>query len=90
MTGQNYFVLYSPLIYIIILVTNKGFIKKQLLLKFINEDLGCNLNSEMDQRNFNILSNYVQGLKIVYMIPNQPNSKRTFKAVGLLESATKF
>jgi len=50
----------------------------------------CDLNSEMDNRSYNTLSNYVKGLKIDFMVPNQPNTKRSYKVVGLLDSANKF
>jgi len=71
-------------------VAHKGFPKYQLLLEFIKNEMNCDLNSEMDLRNFNALSNYVKGLKIDFMVPNQPNTKRSYKVVGLLDSASKF
>jgi len=74
----------------IILVAHKGFPKHQPLLDFIKNELNCNLNSEMDQRSFNALSAYVKGLKIDFMVPNQPNTKRSYKVVGLLDTASNF
>lgn len=44
----------------------------------------------MDYRGLNLLSSYVKGLKVDFMIPKQPNTKRSYKVVGLLDSADKF
>lgn len=78
------------ILYTLILVSYKRFLKYQSLIEYIEKNLGCDLNSEMDPGKFNILSNYVKGLKIDYVIPNERNSKRIFKANGLLESAAEF
>lgn len=72
------------------LVVHKGFPKHQLLTLYIQNELNCSLGTELDFKTRNVLSNYIKGLKVDFMIPNQPNSKRTFKVVGLLDSATKF
>jgi len=74
----------------IISVAHKGFPKFQLLTDFIAKDLNCNINVEMDQRSQNALSNYVKGLKIDFLVPNQPNTKRSYKVVGLLDTASRF
>lgn len=44
----------------------------------------------MDNKSLNVLLFYVKGLKIDFMIPNQPNTKRSYKVVGLLDTAVKF
>lgn len=46
--------------------------------------------SEMDSRNLAALSNYIKGLKVDFLVPNQPNTKRSYKVIGLLESAANF
>lgn len=74
----------------IILVAHKGFPKYQPLINFITNELNSNLNSEMDQKNYNALASYVKGLKIDFTVPNQPNTKRSYKVVGLLDSASRF
>lgn len=74
----------------IILVAHKGFPKHQLLLDYIKNELNCDPKSEMDQRSFNALSTYVKGLKIDFIVPNQPNTKRSYKVVGLLDTASRF
>lgn len=74
----------------VILVAHKGFPKYQPLLDFIRNEMNYDLNAEMDQRGFNTLLNYVKGLKIDFMVPNQPNTKRSYKVVGLLDTAARF
>lgn len=71
-------------------VAHKGFPKHQPLINYISNELGCDLNSPMDNWSFNTLSTYVKGLKIDFMVPNQPNTKRSYKVVGLLDTAAKF
>ncbi|CAH1737621.1 unnamed protein product [Aphis gossypii] len=71
-------------------VAHKGFPKHQPLINYISNELGCDLNSPMDNWSFNALSTYVKGLKIDFMVPNQPNTKRSYKVVGLLDTAAKF
>jgi len=72
-------------------VAHKGFPKHQPLIDYIFNELQCNdLTREMDMRSFNTLSTYVKGLKIDFMVPNQPNTKRSYKVVGLLDTAAKF
>jgi len=71
-------------------VAHKGFPKHQLLTLYIANEMRCSLDSEMDNRNLNALSSYVKGLKVDFMIPNQPNTKRTYKVNGLLENAANF
>jgi len=71
-------------------VAHKGFPKHQLLTSYIQNDMRCNLNDEMNAWQINTLTTYIKGLKIEFLIPNQPNTKRTYKVVGLLDSAEKF
>ncbi|KAF0766388.1 protein argonaute-2-like [Aphis craccivora] len=71
-------------------VAYKGFPKQQPLISYITNDLQVNPNSEMDRKNINRLLNSVKGLKIEFMIPMQPNTKRVLKVVGILDSASKF
>ncbi|XP_026820735.1 protein argonaute-2-like [Rhopalosiphum maidis] len=76
--------------YLNIDVAHKGFPKHQPLINYITIELQCDLTKEMDMRSFNTLSTYVKGLKIDFMVPNQPNTKRSYKVVGLLDTAAKF
>lgn len=76
--------------YLNIDVAHKGFPKHQSLINYITNDMRCDPNSELDRYQFNTLLNYVKGLKIDFMIPNQPNTKRSYKVVGLLDTANKF
>lgn len=71
-------------------VAHKGFPKHQLLTSYIQNELNCRLDAELDYRAQNTLASYVKGLKIDFMVPNQPNTKRSYKVVGILESASKF
>lgn len=71
-------------------MAHKGFPKHQPLTHYITNELNCDLNSEMYPDSQNKLSSYVKGLKVDFMVPNQPNTKRTYKVVGLLDTATKF
>jgi len=73
-----------------VLVAHKGFPKHQPLVAYITDELKCNLNSQLDNRSLNALESYVKGLKVDFVIPNQPNSKRSFKVVGLLDTAERF
>jgi len=73
----------------IILVAHKGFAKHQPLITYIKSELRCDLNSEMDHKNINKLLCYIKGLKVEFMIPMQIHTKRIFKVVGLLDSASK-
>ncbi|XP_016662198.1 protein argonaute-2 isoform X1 [Acyrthosiphon pisum] len=76
--------------YLNIDVAHKGFPKYQPLINFITNEMNCDLNSEMDQRSYNTLASYVKGLKIDFTVPNQPNTKRSYKVVGLLDTASRF
>lgn len=71
-------------------VAHKGFPKHQPLTMFIQNELDCRLEAELDSKNLNMLSNYVKGLKVDFLVPNQPNTKRSYKVVGLLDTASKF
>ncbi|VVC37415.1 Argonaute linker 2 domain,Ribonuclease H-like domain,PAZ domain,Piwi domain,Argonaute, linker 1 [Cinara cedri] len=71
-------------------LTHKAFPLHQPLTSYIENELHRGLNTELDYRSRNTLANYVKGLKIDFMIPNQPNTKRSFKVIGLLENASKF
>lgn len=71
-------------------MAHKGFPKHQPLTSFIQKELDCSLESELDPRTLNALSNYVKGLKVDFLVPNQPNTKRSYKVVGLLDTASKF
>jgi hypothetical protein len=71
-------------------VANKGFPKYQPLVEYIRNDLRYSLDSEMDRYGLNSLATYVKGLKVDFMIPNQPNTKRSYRVVGLFDSAAKF
>lgn len=71
-------------------MSHKGFPKHQPLTEYISNEMRCDLNREMDNRALNDLSNYVKGLKVDFLIPNQPNSKRSYKVAGLLDTAAKF
>lgn len=71
-------------------MAHKGFPKYQPLTSYISEDMRCNLNAEMDRRDINTLTSYVKGLKVDFLVPNQPNTKRSFKVVGLLGTASKY
>lgn len=44
----------------------------------------------MDNRGLNSLGTYVKGLKVDFLIPGQPNTKRSYKVAGLLDTAAKF
>jgi len=76
--------------YLNIDVAHKGFPKHQPLINYITNELQCDPTKEMDMWKFNALSTYVKGLKIDFMVPNQPNTKRSYKVVGLLDTAAKF
>ncbi|XP_050538341.1 protein argonaute-2-like isoform X4 [Daktulosphaira vitifoliae] len=84
----------SPVIgwkpYLNIDVAHKGFPKYQKLTEYIYYDLKCNLNTEMDSRNLKNLASYVKGLKVDFLIPNQPNTRRSFKVNNLFDTAAKF
>lgn len=71
-------------------MANKGFPKYQPLVEYIKNDLRCSLDSEMDRYSSNTLATYVKGLKVDFMVPNQPNTKRSYRVVGLLDSAANF
>jgi hypothetical protein len=72
-------------------VAHKGFPKHQPLINYITNELKCtDLTKEMNMRDFNTLSTYVKGLKIDFMVPNLPNTKRSYKVIGLLDTAAKF
>lgn len=68
----------------------RRFPKNQLLTSYIENDLKCRLDTELDYGSKNKLSNYIKGLKVEYSIPNRPSSKRILKVAGLLDSAAKF
>jgi len=57
---------------------------------YIVDDLRCNLHSQLDSRSLDTLAKYVKGLKVSFMIPNQPHSKRSLKVNGLLDTADRF
>ncbi|XP_050439319.1 protein argonaute-2-like [Adelges cooleyi] len=84
----------SPVIgwkpYLNIDVAHKGFPKNQKLTDYIYKDLQLNLNSEMDNKSLSNLTSYVKGLKVDFQIPNQLNTRRTYRVNNLFESATKF
>lgn len=71
-------------------MAHKGFPKYQPLIMYIKNELKSSLNLELDHRAHLSLLNYVKGLKVDYIIPNQPNSKRSYKVIGLLDTAAKF
>lgn len=54
------------------------------------DEFRCNLNSALDMRSTNALSAYVKGLKVDFIVPNMPNTKRSYKVVGLLDTAANF
>lgn len=60
------------------------------MISYITNELHCDVNKEMDNRSLNALLCYVKGLKIDFMIPNQPNTKRSYNVVGVLDTAVKF
>ncbi|CAH1731514.1 unnamed protein product [Aphis gossypii] len=76
--------------YLNIDVVHKGFPKHQPLISYITNDLRCDPKTEMDSQNINTLLNYVKGLKVEFMVPMQPNTKRLHKVVGIFDSASKF
>ncbi|KAG7199076.1 hypothetical protein KM043_017975 [Ampulex compressa] len=47
----------------------------------------ANLNLELVERNSEKIAKYLKGLKVQYMIPNIPTSKRTHRVNGLVECA---
>lgn len=53
------------------------------LVTYISNTLKCNLTSKMDEISKFKLSNYTNGLKITYMIPDQPHTLREFKLIGI-------
>jgi len=71
-------------------VTNKICPKHQSLIDYIAVELNCDLNVEMDQKSIIKFANYVEGLKVRFEVPNQPNTKRSYKVKGLLSSALTF
>lgn len=71
-------------------MAHKGFPKHQPLLAYISNEMRCDVNSEMDGRSLQELSSYVKGLKVDFMVPNQPNTKRSYRVVGLLDTAARF
>lgn len=71
-------------------MTNKRCPKHQPLIDYIAEELHCDLNPEMDQKSIIKFANYVEGLKVHFEVPNQPNTKRLYKVKGLLSSALTF
>lgn len=71
-------------------MAHKGFPKHQPLLAYITNEMRCDLNSEMDGWKLQALSSYVKGLKVDFMVPNQPNTKRSYKVIGLLDTAARF
>lgn len=71
-------------------VSHKAFLKSQPLTEYIKNEMCCDLQSEMDIKSLNSLGMYVTGLKVNFMLPDQPNSKRRYKVVGLLDSPNKF
>jgi len=59
-------------------------------MAYIADQLQCNPNSQLDNKSLDALTQYVKGIKVDFMIPNQPNTKRSFKVVGLLGTANNF
>lgn len=55
----------------------------QPLERYISNTLSCDLTSKMDQRNLDKLSDYTNGLKIIYMIPGQPRICYEIKLFGI-------
>ncbi|VVC41898.1 Argonaute linker 2 domain,Ribonuclease H-like domain,PAZ domain,Piwi domain,Argonaute, linker 1 [Cinara cedri] len=85
---QSHVIGWKP--YLNIDVAHKDFPKYQLLTSYIQNDLNCSLDTELDFISQNTLANYVKGLKVRFMIPNKPNTQRAYKVNGLFESASKF
>ncbi|VVC42413.1 Hypothetical protein CINCED_3A015370 [Cinara cedri] len=75
--------------YLNIDVVHRGFPKHQSLTSYIQNELNSRLDTELDSRTLNALLSYVKGLKVDFMVPNQPNTKRSYKVGGLLDTATK-
>ncbi|KAF0756787.1 protein argonaute-2-like, partial [Aphis craccivora] len=76
--------------YLNIDAVHKGFLKHQPLISYITNDLRCDPKTEMDSQNIKTLLDYVKGLKVEFMVPMQPNTKRLHKVVGIFDSASKF
>lgn len=71
-------------------VVKTAFHKNQTLLQYIQDVMRCDVKSELQQSDLNKLSNYIVGLKIAFQIPKRPNTKRSYRVVGLLDSAENF
>lgn len=56
----------------------------------MTSELRCNLNAELDPKTQICLLSYVKGLKVDVILPNLPNARRSYKVVGLLDSAANF
>ncbi|VVC34538.1 Piwi domain,Ribonuclease H-like domain,PAZ domain,Protein argonaute, N-terminal [Cinara cedri] len=70
--------------------THKEFLKHQLLTTYIKRQLKCRLDTELDYISQHRLTKYIKGFKVVFQIPNKPDTKRIFRVHGLLDSAAKF
>lgn len=71
-------------------MTHRAFFKHPSLIKYISEDLCVNLNSVMDVKTATTLLASVKGIKVIFLVPNLPCTKRTFKVVGFLDNAANF
>lgn len=71
-------------------MTHKKFLKTQPVIDYIKNELGCDINEPLSSEKKEALLSFILGLKVNYMIPNQPNSKRIHKIVGLFDTATNF
>lgn len=72
-------------------VAHKGFPKPENLIKVIrdqNATIGDRVfDKELDNWQKESLQKYIGGLKVEYEIPNQPDSKRTYKVNRVLGSS---
>lgn len=67
----------------------KKLIKDQPLIPYLRDVLHCDLDSEMSEKDKNLLLSYIKGLKIHVMIPKQPNTSRKYRVKGLFDTAEK-
>ncbi|XP_057325397.1 protein argonaute-2-like [Microplitis mediator] len=71
-------------------VSHKSFPKSVSVLDAMKEQCGDpkkELTAEMVTKNFNKISKYLEGLKVVFQLPNKPSSKRTVGINGLGQPA---
>lgn len=71
-------------------MAHKGFPKFQSLTTYITNELNSDLHNELDHKANQCLAAYVKGLKVDVTLPNVPNLRRSYKVVGLLDTAAKF